>query len=214
MKLLFLFPLILIFFVALNTSAITSEVVAKIGKDVITSRRVLADTVLEANWTLPGSVKALSVQSNEFNTELNRFLMERVVYLESQSFSLISVKPAEVAKAKRVVLQNVKASGASSLWNQLAMTNDEVMELVKQKISSQKFIEFKSKASYVPVTEAEAYNYFQNNQAQFEGKEYKKIKEGIKRNLAKLQAQQRLEDWYDILKKKYDVTKIVSHIAE
>lgn len=84
---------------------------------------------------------------------------------------------------------------------------------MKQKISSQKFIEFKSKASYVPVTEAEAFNYYNNNKDKYDGKEYKSIKEGLKKSLAKLQAEQRLEAWYDILKKKYDVTKTISYIA-
>lgn len=211
MKLLF-FTFILS--LSIQVFAITSEVVAKIGKDVVTSRKVTADLILEAHWAKSSDVRVPPVQSSEFNNELNRFLMERVVYLESQSFSLISVTPAEIEKTRRNVLQRIKASKSASTWNQLGLTNEEITELVKQKIASQKFIEFKSKASYVPVTEAEAFNYFQNNASQYEGKEYKNVKESIKRSLARIQAQQRLEDWYEILKKKYDVVKIVSHIAE
>lgn len=191
----------------------TSEVVAKIGKDIITSRKVLADSIIEGNWVKGSAIKAAPIQSEEFNNDLNRYLMERVVYLESRSFSLVSVTQSEVDKAKRSVLQRIKNSGSNSTWTDLGMTSEEVTDLIRQKISSQKFIEFKSKASYVPVTEAEAFNYFQNNKSKYEGKEYKSVKEGIKKSLAKSQAEQRLSDWYDILKKKYDVTKTISYVS-
>lgn len=200
--------------VSFQANAVTSEVVAKIGKDIITSRKVFADVILEANWTKSSNVKKVPLQSDEFNNDLNRYLMERVVYLESRSFSLISVTESEIQKNKKSILQRIKGSGSQAFWSDLGMTDEEVVDLVKQKIASQKFIEFKSKASYVPVTEAEAFNYYQNNKSKFEGKEYKNIKENIKRSLAKTQAEQRLEDWYDILKKKYDVTKIISYTPE
>ena len=208
-----IFSLIIFSLQAAQSKSFTSEVVAKIGKDVITSRKVIADTILEDQWinSSAGS-KNNSTKSEEFNEDINRFLMERVVYLESKSFSLINVTESEVQKTKNTVLSRIKKSNASANWNELGITTEELNDLIKQKISSQKFIDFKSKASYVPVTEAEAFNYYNNNKEKYEGKEYKTIKEGIKKSLAKLQAEQRLEDWYDILKKKYDVTKTMSYV--
>ncbi len=203
-----------IFSISTHSKSFTSEVVAKIGRDVVTSRKVIADTILEDQWIKSTTgAKNTSTQSDEFNNDLNRYLMERVVYLESKSFSLINVTSSEVEKAKKSILNRIKNSSSASIWTELALTQEEMAELVKQKISSQKFIEFKSKASYVPVTEAEAFNYYNNNKDKYDGKEYKSIKEGIKKSLAKLQAEQRLEAWYDILKKKYDVTKTISYIA-
>lgn len=197
-----------------QAKTLTSEVVAKIGKDVVTSRKVVADTILENNWSKSSNESVnTSVQSEDFNNDLNRYLMERVVYLESRSFSLISVTESEIEKTKKGLQIKIKGSNSSAMWNELSLTSEELNDLVKQKLSSQKFIDFKSKASYVPVTEAEAYNYYNNNKAKYEGKDYKALKEGIKKNLAKLQAEQRLEDWYDILKKKYDVTKTISYVA-
>jgi hypothetical protein len=204
---------VLSLFLSLQAFAFTSEVVAKIGKDVVTSRKVFADTIVENNWSKVGTTKSLSTQSEDFTTELNRYLMERVVYIESRSFSLIKVTDKEVESTKKAILSRIKRSNAASLWNSFALTSDEASELIRQKISSQKFIDFKSKASYVPVTEAEAFNYYQNNKSKYEGKEYKAIKENIKKSLARHQAEQRLEDWYDILKKKYDVTKTMSYVA-
>jgi hypothetical protein len=201
------------FYPSISQAKISSEVVAKVGKDIVTSRKVLADTILENNWVKTNGQKSLSIQSEEFNNELNRFLMEKVVYLESKSFSLINVTDSEIDKAKRDVLLKIKKSSSATAWNELGVTAEEVTDLVKQKVYSQKFIDFKSKASYVPVTEAEAFNYYQNNKSKYEGKEYKNIKENIKKSLAKLQAEQRLQDWYDILKKKYDVIKTISYVA-
>lgn len=209
-----LLTIFLFYAFATQAKTLTTEVVAKIGKDIVTSRKVVADTIVENHWAKPnGESVNSSVQSEEFNNDLNRYLMERVVYLESRSFSLINVTESEVEKTKKSLLAKIKASSSSSMWNDLSLTSEELSDLVKQKLSSQKFIDFKSKASYVPVTEAEAFNYYNNNKSKYEGKEYKMIKEGIKKSLAKLQAEQRLEDWYDILKKKYDVTKTISYVA-
>lgn len=200
-------------FISLQAAAFTSEVVAKIGKDVVTSRIVFADTIIENNWSKANSTKDLSTKSGDFTSELNSYLMERVVYLESRSFSLVKVTESEVESKKKAILSRIKSTSAASTWNNLALTSDETNELIKQKIASQKFIDFKSKASYVPVTEAEAFNYYQNNKSHFEGKDYKNIKENMKKDLARQQAEQRLDDWYDILKKKYDVTKTISYVT-
>lgn len=205
----FIFSIVISF----QASAFTSEVVAKIGKDVVTSRIVFADTIIENNWSKASSTKDLSTKSGDFSSELNSYLMERVVYQESRSFSLVKVTDSEVESKKKAILSRIKSDRTASTWNNLALTPDEINELIKQKIASQKFIDFKSKASYVPVTEAEASNYYQNNKSHFEGKEYKNIKENIKKDLARQQAEQRLDDWYDILKKKYDVTKTISYVT-
>lgn len=191
----------------------TSQVVAKIGTEVVTSRKVLADTILENNWSQSNPTKKMLIESDEFNNELNRYLMERVVYLESKSFSLISVSPSEIKQKQNAVLGRIQGSASENQWKTISLTSEELSELIKQKIASQKFVDFKSKASYVPVTEAEAFNFYQNNKADYGPKEYKQIKESLKRTLAKAQAEQRLTDWYDILKKKYDVVKTISYIA-
>jgi hypothetical protein len=174
---------------------------------------VFADAIVENNWTKSSPIKNPSIKGSDFSSELNSYLMERVVYLESRSFSLITVTDSEVESKKKAILSRIKKSSAASSWNSLALTTEETRELIKQKIASQKFIHFKSKASYVAVTEAEAFNYYQNHKSHFEGKEYKTIKENLKKDLARQQAEQRLDDWYDILKKKYDVTKTISYVA-
>ncbi len=206
------FVAVLILFLFPQAHAQSSQVVAKIANEIVTSRKVLADSTIENNWTKPTSTKNMAVDSDEFNMELNRYLMERVVFLESKSFSLISVTDAEIKEKQKAVVSRIQSS-SQNLWQRLEVTNSELSELIKQKIASQKFIEFKSKASYVPVTEAEAFNHYQNNKADYGAKEYKDIKESIKRSLAKAQAEQRLLDWYDILKKKYDVVKTISYIS-
>jgi hypothetical protein len=205
----------LIFFSAsLSLAAVdfSSEVVAQVGKEVVTSRKIQADSVLENFWKSSDSkYQPLRVHTSAFQEELDRFLIERVVYLESKSLSLVQVENSEVQKQKRSFLNAIKKSeSASREWDKLKLSDEETTELVHQKLAAQKFVEFKSRSSLVPVTEAEAFNFYQNNKKKFPGKEYKQIKESIKKDLAREQAQQRLSDWYDILRKKYEVTKVVA----
>jgi hypothetical protein len=190
----------------------SSEVVAQVGKEVVTSRRVQADILLEKFWkSSEKSYHVPQIHSDAFQEELDRFLIGRIVYLESKSLSHVQVEPSEIQKKKKSVLAAIKSStAATNEWSKLKLSDEELTELVHQKLAAQKFVEFKSKSSLVPVTEAEAFNFYQNNKKKFEGKEYKQIKENIKKELAKEQAEQRLSDWYDILRKKYEVTKVVA----
>jgi len=151
------------------------------------------------------------VNMDRFQEELDRFLVEKVVFLESRSFSFGQIEENEINNTKKSILARIKKNPvANKQWEALQLSSEEISDLIKQKIASQKFIQFKTKSSFVPVTDAEALTYYRNNKKKYEGKDYKQVKETIRKSLAKEQAQQRLADWYDILRKKYEVTKVIS----
>ncbi len=210
MRLLIIF---FIFFIFINTNAagFENQVVASVSKDPVSFRKVKLDILLEGliyGANAP-KLETLEVQSQRFQGELNRYLLERVVYLESKSFSLVQVSQKEVDDVFKKVMTKVEANSTlKNDWSTIDAETAEIKEIILQKLASQKFVAFKSKSSILPITESEAYNHFQASKTKYPGKDFKDVKEVIKKNLSRAQSEERLNDWYDLLKKKYDVTRV------
>lgn len=188
-----------------------SEVVGSVDSAVITSRDVRADWIVEKTLFEPGGSNYLStdVNSTAFNNELNRILMENVVHIESKLFKVVEVKDGQVKSSISNFKEKLSAHSAlADDWKKLDITSTELYNLISRKLQAKSFIEFKAKASLIPVTEAEAFNYYKNNRKKFGTKPYKDFKDSIKNFLAKQQADQRLSEWFGVLKKKYQVRKV------
>lgn len=93
-------------------------------------------------------------------------------------------------------------------WRALAATDDEAARLFDRKVGAQRFIRFKSEGNQVPVTDAEALNYFQKNRQEFGKASFSKVREPIKRLLTNQLAETRLNEWYTILDEKYKVKRV------
>lgn len=201
---LFLFPLII-------NAQFDNRVVASVNKEAISFRKVKIDIVLEG--LIFGSetsrIDTLEVQTEKFQTELNRFLLERVVYLESQSFSIAQVTQKEIDGVYSKVISKINSNSVLKKdWASMHVEPSEIKDIIRQKLASQKFVEFKSKSSMLPITDSEAHHHYEINKARYSGKAFKDIKENIKKQLSQEQSEARLNDWYDLLKKKYDVSKV------
>ncbi len=207
-----LLSLLFLLLFSVSVSGFSSEVVAQIKKEVITSRRIQIDIILEKFWeSVDKNYREPSIQSQLFQQELDRYLVERAVFFESQSLNMVQALPKEIQTQKKSFLSHLKKSTpAFKEWEKLSPSDKELADLIQQKIAAQKMIEFKSRSSLVPVTNAEAFHYFKNNPKKFQDKEYVQVRDSLKVELAKEQAQQRLLDWYDILRKKYEVIKVVA----
>lgn len=214
----------LIFFLSspfYSNAEIISEVVATIKtesttgkKEVITSRQVRMDWIVETvlyskSQTSKKEILNSDVKSKEFETELNRFLMETVVYIESKLFKVTESKEDEINSTMTKFKEKLNNhSELLSEWNTLSPTTSEIRSIIERKVQAKNFIEFKAKASLIPPTEAEVFNYYKNNRKKFGTKPYKDFKENIKNYLSKTQADQRLSEWFGVLKKKYQVRKV------
>jgi hypothetical protein len=94
------------------------------------------------------------------------------------------------------------------LWAFLTLTDTELKERLREKLIAKKFVEFKNRSSFIPATDAEAFSYYLNNKSKFKDLTFENLKDKIKVEISKEQSEQRLNDWLDILKKKYEVTLI------
>ena len=70
---------------------------------------------------------------------------------------------------------------------------------------SEKFIQFKTDSSLVPVTDEEAKAYFEKNKGRFGNLPFERFKVNIKRFLIRRQVDSRLKDWFDVLQRKYKI---------
>ncbi len=182
------------------------------GKEVITTRSVHLDAVIESILYSKPQLKDVlksRMDTKLIRSELDRVLVERIVFFESKSFNQVRLSNEEtktaMAKVKAAVAKNVDLK---ELWAFLTLSDSELQQVLTIKLTAKKFIEFKNKSSYIPATDAEAFSYYQNNKSKFKDMSFESLKTKIKEEISREQSEQRLNDWIDILKRKYEVTLI------
>jgi len=82
--------------------------------------------------------------------------------------------------------------------------------MVSRKLRANRFIKYKSNSSYVQVSDEEAREYFEKNRLKFGTLDYDNFKNNIKKFLSKKNAEDRLRDWLEVLKKKHKVKNILA----
>lgn len=178
-------------------------------KEVITNRTVHVDAVIESIlYGQPPLARVLKskMENSEQKKQMERYLIQKIVYLESKSFNSSKVESqvlnGEILKVRRAVQ---KEGDLKELWGFLTVSESELKRVVEEKLESKKFLNFKEQASHIPATEAEALSYYQNNKKEFQGHSFESLKAKIREEIAREQTEQRIADWLDILKKKYDL---------
>ncbi len=212
--------LFLFLFLQLTVRAGASETVTstvgQVGDHVITSREVWISNFLE-RWTLSRKAEPLAgtaklgppqndwkpaLQSDAFNQATSSFMLELMVALEAENFSVAQVEPSEV---KRQAIELSKAMVGQGDWLKLEVGSVELEKFIERKRRSQNFLRFKTDSAGVVVSEAEAKNYFEKNRLKFANHPFAQFKESIKDVLARQLLEERLRDWFEILRRKYRV---------
>lgn len=182
------------------------------GKEVVTTRAVHIDSVIESIlYSKPALKDVLKsrLDSRVMRSELDRYLIEKIVFFESKSFTQVRLANDEIKNATVKIKNEIsKNADLKELWAFLTMSDSELQSVVTHKLTAKKFIEFKNKSSFIPATDAEAFSYYQNNKSKFGDMSFESLKLKIKDEISKEQSDQRLNDWLDILKRKYEVTLI------
>jgi hypothetical protein len=191
---------------------IKSTGVGLIKGEVVTSREVqiqnFLDTVLfpKEAATQP---KILALDSKAFAQVVKDTLLEYAIALEAQNFNVAKVTPDEMIKLERKAAAKLKTS---SEWKGLKVSAQEMKAGLSRKIHAKKFIEFRAQSSVLPVTDAEALKYFNENRLKFGELPYENFKENIKSFLGRTQVERRLKDWYEVLLNKYQVKNMIAEI--
>jgi hypothetical protein len=177
---------------------------------VVTSRQVQIQNFIEsALYEKPPKFKLLAVDSKAFNKATQEDLLEAVVALEAHNFNVIQISPEEIHEAEVQVQKLLKNNSA---WKSLQVSSYELESGLRQKIQAKKFIQFRAQSSVLPVTDAEALRYFNENRLKFDNLPFENFKENIKSYLSRTQVDRRLKDWYDVLLSKYQVKNLISEM--
>lgn len=205
--------LLLLFVVSpLLRAELVSTGVGLVRGQAVTSREVQILNLMEAvlyEKTPASKLKTLGIDSKAFNKATQDSLLEAVVAMEAQNFNVVQVSNEELKEAERHALEVLKDSKA---WKSLQVMPHEVTNLIRRKTQAKKFIQFRAQSSVLPVTEAEALRYFNENRLKFGNLPFENFRENIKSFLSRSQVDRRLKDWFDVLLSKYQVKNLIAEI--
>lgn len=189
---------------------VISEAVAQAGTHVVTSREAQISFALDqalatqlkkiseadkkAWWTEP--------KAETFPKALAQVLLELVVQMEAENFSVGQVSPEDMQAYEKHALEHLKNWKP---WQGLEVSQLELQQMLMRKMRAKNFLKFKTESSGVQISDDEARRYYEKNRVKFGNQPFLQFKDGIKQVLAQEQLQERLKDWFEILKRKYRV---------
>ncbi len=200
-----------------SQSALITTGAGRAGDIVITSREVMMAHMIEnalyhfaKDKVPPPAIKSADVRSPEFVSETTTAVLEAAIDLESKNYKGTKFMSTDMAVQNNVklVLQRLKND---KIWASLAVTKNEVEELVRRKMRTKEFIRFKMESSTIPATDREAEEYFNANKMKFENLPYENFRENIKGYLTKQQVDRRMKDWFELLQNKYQVRNYLAN---
>lgn len=197
-----------------STPKLISTSVGQVKDRVITSREVQIsqgiEQILYPDAKEKKKFKLISdTDSVAFGKQVTSILLEWVVYLEAKNVQVAALGNGEVDKAYSDV---IKALNQQPTWKALKVGRKEIEAALERKIQAKKFIRFRADSSIVPIGDAEAERYFQQNRTKFGDAPFVKFKTEIKSHLAKQQVERRLKDWFEVLQAKYRVRNFLAEI--
>lgn len=216
-----------------NSTAVVSQGLAVAAGHVISSREVKISYVIDQALAMPldkeiaeksvepqtavknkkkenvkishASVKdqwLLANDSADLQAHLAQVLVEIVVSSEAENFSIGQVDKDELERWQKHLNEQTHNW---SPWKALEVQADELNGILNRKMRAKNFLKFKMEASGVTVSEDEVKQYYEKNRVKFGNMPYAQFSQSIRDKLTQDQTQERLKDWFDILKRKYRV---------
>ena len=196
--------------IAKSHPVIVTSAVGQVGGEVVTSREVQIAYIIEQALLLQGLTKKNSERSNwllapnseSFRAHLSQVMLEILIKLEAESFSVAQVSSEDVKSEAAIVHEGVKDWAD---WKKLDVTEAELEKLIFRRKMAKNFLKFKTESSGVIVGDAEVKAYYDKNRVKFGSAPFEQFKEGIREVLSQQQLEEKLKDWFEVLKRKYRV---------
>lgn len=193
-----------------SLSEFLSMSVARTNSYIFTSRETHIQNLLETALEDSSSeFKKLSEDSQAFYNQVEKTIVEHLVAQEASHFSTVRLTDEELKKAFDRLSKAVFQSPA---WKSLEPSEKEWKEIFFRKVQASKFIQFRAQSSVIPVSDVEARKYFNENRLKFGDSSFEQFQENIKIYLRRSQVEQRLKDWYDVLRSKHKARNLLSEI--
>lgn len=190
-----------------------STTAGQVKNHVVTSREVelnyMIEKVLGGDEREISAISRLDIETKSFSKEVNAVLAEWMIYFESESFTAASVTQEQINKALTAGLERLNKI---KVFKALEPEEKEVREMFERKLKAKALTRFKSESSVVPVTDADAKTYFEQNRTKFGNLPFENFKDNIKSFLMRQQVDSRIKDWFEVLRSKYRVRNFLSEI--
>jgi len=187
--------------------------VAMVGQQILTSREVRAMILLDAalnDRTLnkrtgsPGFETLLGRVSAE---DVNGEIIELILSQEAEVFAFNQLAPGELALKLEKIKKIIKVQED---WQRLELSENEISRLLRRKLLAKGYLNFKTTTMTSQVSDSEALAYFEKNKVKFVGLPFDQMKSNIKNFLTQQQLQERLNSYFEAMKRKYKVRNILS----
>ena len=198
---------------AFSANTLVIKTVGSLKNHSVRSREVqlsfFMDKALEAGKNT-SQLSILKADSPEMGLTANQNLREWVVFLETQGLAVADVPTQEEDAQFNLVKEHLERN---PFYKNLEYNDKEIKEALHRKLRARQFVKFKRNSSVAPVTDAEAERYFNNNKARFGGTaQFADFKENIKSALNRQMIDQRMQDWYQILLRKYEAKNTITDL--
>ncbi len=186
------------------------KLVAEVNQKVLSSRDVevhyLVTKILEGQVSkLP-----LAMDSDDFRLSLDQLIVESMVYSEAVDFGIAKITDEEMETAFKNVKQKIGETAAlKARWIVLDYSDAKLRDKIQRRLRSGKLLKYKADSNNQQVTDDEAKDYFEKNKQRFGNIDFENYKPTIKKFIAKKTADDRLREWFDVLKKKYKVKTLI-----
>lgn len=191
-------------------AAYSNKVLGEAGTQVITQRDVEIQYMLELHWYSDLKNQAsFPLTADVLKDETSNTLLETIVFEEAKSFAVAKLSDNELESQVQLIKQYLRKSPVLSYWNSLEVSEKEFKDFCEKKLRAKKFIQFKRRSSDVAISDAEAETYFNENKNKFAKAKFADFKERIKLFLRTEQADLRLRDWFESLRRKYKVRNLL-----
>ncbi len=216
--------IIFCFAVEVATSSVLSQTVGSIGEEIVSSRDVQIEAVLEKILFPVVSVEKpeekskgkkdtrskpeknvvfiVQLKDKNFQSELSSTLLEYVLLKEAESFQVAKSTDEEV---KDSVQKVEKFVAGNSYWNSLEVNREELSAAIKRKLTAKKYIKIKTDLMTALVTDQDALNYYERNRIKFGQLPFSSFRENIKTYLSQQQLEERIKTLFEVIKRKYHV---------
>ncbi len=193
-------------------ATVVTRTVGQVADHVVTSREVQITAVIEGLLFPPAKKEGsklveVRLSDDDFNKKLTSTLLETVVAMEAENFSVGALTESEVNAAVSAV---EKAVSGKAYWNELEVSGKELKKLVRRKLEAKSFLKFKSTSMSGIISDQEAQAYYEKNRAKFGSLPFASLKVNIKTFLAQQQLEERLRSWFEVIKRKYKVRHFLS----
>jgi hypothetical protein len=134
-----------------------------------------------------------------------------MVFNEAKSFGVAQVNDTEIDQSFRSAKEKLqKTPSIKSQMTALGVGDSSLKEMITRKLRANRFVKYKSNSSFVQVTDEEARDYFNKNRMKFGTMDFAQFRSSIRTFLSKRNAEERLKEWFDVLRRKYHVQNSIA----